>query len=313
MKKRIINLEKVKTYTIKERVSKVSVSQFGKPQEKGLKFSKFSSSLPDILAGKKIRRLVSLVLRAKDKGKPIILALGGHVVKGGVSPFIIELMKRRVVTAIAMNGATSIHDFEIAFFGKTSEEVAGSLKQGRFGLAEETGRFMNEAISSGAGEGLGMGEALGKKISKGKASYKNSSLLYQAYRLKLKATVHVSIGSDIIHQHPKARGEDLGKTSFKDFIVLTEEVSRLGKGGVFLNIGSAVVLPEVFLKTLSIARNLGFKVTDFITGNFDLIEHYRPRQNVLLRPTQESGESFSFIGHHEIMIPLFTQMILEEM
>jgi len=309
----MINLKKVKTYSIKKRLSNVSVSQFGCPGKKGMSFRKFSASLPDILAGQRLKRLVKLVLKAKKKKKPIILGLGGHVVKCGVSPFIIELMKRKIVTAIAMNGAASIHDFEIAFFGKTSEDVACSLKEGKFGFVEETGAFMNEAISRGAREGMGMGEALGKKISEGKAPYKDLSLLYHAARLKLKATVHVSIGSDIIHQHPLARGEDLGKTTFTDFIRLTEDVSHLGKGGVFLNIGSAVVLPEVFLKALSISRNLGNSVTDFITGNFDLIEHYRPRQNVLTRPIQEGGESFSLIGHHEIMLPLFTQLLLEEM
>jgi len=312
MKKRI-DLKKVKTYSIKKRSSKVSVSQFGCPGKKGISFNKFSSSLPDILASQRLKRLVKLILKARKKKKPVILGLGGHVIKCGVSPFIIELMKRKIVTAIAMNGAASIHDFEIGFFGRTSEDVACSLKQGKFGFVEETGAFMNEAITRGAEQDMGMGEALGKKISEDKAPYKDLSVLYQATRLKLKATVHVSIGADIIHQHPLTRGEDIGKTTFTDFIRLTEEVSLLGKGGVFLNIGSAVVLPEVFLKTLSISRNLGNNVTDFVTGNFDLIEHYRPRQNVLLRPTQEGGESFSFIGHHEIMLPLFTQLLLEEM
>ena len=310
MKKQIC-LQKVKTYSIKKRASKVSISQFGSAGKKGISFQKFTDSLPDILAARKLKRLAELVLKAKKKKKPVILGLGGHVVKCGVSPFIIELMKKRIVTAIAMNGAASIHDFEIAFFGKTSEDVACSLKEGKFGFVEETGSLMNEAITKGAKKDMGMGEALGKKISDEKAAYKDLSLLYQAHRLKLKSTVHVAIGADIIHQHPLAKGEDLGKTTFTDFIRFTEEVSLLGKGGVFINIGSAVVLPEVFLKALSISRNLNNNVTNFVTANFDLIEHYRPRQNVLLRPVQEGGESFSFIGHHEIMLPLFIQMLLK--
>lgn len=310
--KRVIDLKKVKTYSIKKRLSKVSISQFGRPGKKGMKFRQFSESLPDILAGQRLPRLVDFILAARAKDKPVILALGGHVVKCGTSPYLIELMKREVVTSMALNGAASIHDFETAFFGRTSEDVGSSLKTGRFGLAEETGRFMNEAINEGAEKEIGMGEALGKRIISGQAPYKEFSLLYQAWHLKLKATVHVSIGSDIIHQHPLAKGDSIGKTSFKDFILFTEEISRLGHGGVFINIGSAVVLPEVFLKALSISRNLGFKVGNFITANFDIIEHYRPRQNVLIRPTQESGESFSFIGHHEIMLPLLTQMILEK-
>jgi hypothetical protein len=310
MKKKI-DLRKVKTYSIKERKSKVFVSAFGHPGKKGISFHKFSASLPDILAGRNLRRLVKGVLKAKKAKKPVIMAMGGHVVKSGASPFIIELMKRKIVTGIAMNGATSIHDFEIAFFGRTSEDVAASIKNGRFGFVEETGSLMNEAVTEGARKNLGMGEALGKKIAESKAPYKNSSLLYQAASLKLKATVHVSIGSDIIHQHPMARGEDIGETSYTDFIYLTEQVSNLGKGGVFLNVGSAVVLPEVFLKALSISRNLGNNVKDFITGNFDIITHYRPQQNILSRPVQDGGESFSFVGHHEIMLPLFTQMLLE--
>lgn len=305
-------MEKVKTYSIKNRASKVHVSAFGRAGKRAVSFRKFAEGLPDILAGQRLRRFVGLVLKAKKKRKPVIMALGGHVVKTGVSPYIIELMKRKVVTAIAMNGATSIHDFEIAFFGRTSEDVAYSLKKGIFGFAEETGRIMNEAIAEGAGDGIGMGEALGRKISERKARHRNLSLLYQAAHLNLKATVHVSIGCDVIHQHPAARGEDIGKTSFKDFIYLTEEVKRLGGGGVFINAGSAVVLPEVFLKALSISRNLADDVKDFVTANFDMIVHYRPQQNVLIRPVQEGGESFSFVGHHELMLPLFTQMILEK-
>lgn len=311
MKKRKIELKEVRTYSIRDRKSKVSVSEFGHPGKKGVSFSRFSRTLPNLLAARRLRELTGLILKARKKKKPVISALGGHVVKSGVSPFIIELMKRNIITAIAMNGAASIHDFEIAFFGRTSEDVASSLKDGKFGFVEETGRIMNEVISSGAEKDTGMGEALGKKVYEGRALYREMSLLYWAYRLKIRATIHVSIGSDIIHQHPLARGDAIGKTSYKDFIYLVEEISGLGNGGVFLNIGSAVVLPEVFLKAVSIARNLGNSVKNFVTCNFDIIEHYRPRQNVLSRPIERGGKSFSFIGHHEIMLPLLTQMILE--
>lgn len=309
--KKHINLKKIRTYSIKDRPCKVDISQFGCPGKRGISFRNFSKSLPDILAAENLKRLVKLVIMAKKKKKPVIMAMGGHVIKCGVSQYIIELMEKKIVSAIAMNGAASIHDFEIAFFGKTSEDVASALKKGNFGFAEETASLMNEAITRGAIEDTGMGEALGRKISGSNAGYKNLSLLYNAYKLKIRATVHVAIGSDIIHQHPSAKGEDIGKTSYKDFLIFTEEVSGLGRGGVFLNIGSAVILPEVFLKAVSISRNLGYCVKNFTTANFDMIQHYRQTENVLKRPLQEAGEGFSFIGHHEILIPLFTQMLLE--
>lgn len=307
-----INLKKVKTYSIRKRYSKVKLSYFSKIPRKNIKFADFYKNLPDILASKNLKLVVDAVVNAHRKKKPVIFMMGGHVIKCGLSPVVIELMKRKIVTAIAMNGAASIHDFEIGMFGKTSEDVAGALKDGSFGMAEETGSLMNKTIKEGnnpAGGRLGMGEALGEVISHGK--YTKYSILAAGFKLRIPVTVHVAIGTDIIHQHPLADGASLGETSFKDFLIFSNVVSMMGNGGVVFNLGSAVVMPEVFLKALTISRNLGSNVKNFTSVNFDMIQHYRPNVNVLDRPTLSGGNKYAITGHHEIMIPLLAQAIMD--
>ena len=304
------DLEKVKTLPLKNRRSIVNVENFAKTCKKGESFEVFLNSLPKILAGRDLRALVKAILTAHNKKKPVIFGIGGHVIKCGLSPLIIDLMEREIITAVAMNGATSIHDFEIALAGATSEDVASSLKDGSFGMAKETSA-MNDAINEGAGTGMGMGEILGKKLIEMKAPFNDSSVLANCATLEIPATVHVSIGADIIHQHPNADGGSLGRASFTDFKIFTKVVSKLGDGGVYVNVGSAVMLPEVFLKAVSIANNLGHEVTNFTTANLDFIQHYRPMQNVIKRPVGNTGRGYAITGHHEILMPLLYRAIIE--
>jgi hypothetical protein len=238
--------------------------------------------------------------------------MGAHVIKCGLSPLIIELMKKRVISAIAFNGACSIHDFEIAFIGETSEDVSENILKGVFGMVKESPEMINQAIRKCKDKDIGIGQAIGEKIDQLNLPYKDYSILYQGLKLNIPVTIHVAIGTDIIHQHKECDGAALGKGSFHDFKIFTNEVTKLGDGGVYLNIGSAVILPEVFLKALTIARNLGYEIKNFTTVNMDKISHYRPKVNVVQRPTKEMGEGFSLIGHHEIMIPLLTKAILEK-
>jgi len=308
-----INLNRVRVYPIKDRKNKVRIEDFAKISEFDGSFKRFLDSLPRILAGNDFRGIVKSIVNARRKDKPVIFALGGHVIKCGLSPIIIDLMKQKIVTTIAINGGGSIHDFEISLTGATSEEVAEHLRDGSFGMVDETGRLMNQAIEKGAKQGMGMGEALGNKLLEIEAPYNSYSILATGAKLNVPVTVHVAIGTDIIHQHPSADGAAIGKSSFIDFRLLVSIMADLGKGGCFINIGSAVVLPEVFLKGLSIVRNLGYKVFDFTTANFDMVQHYRPKQNVVRRPTIESGTGYCITGHHEIMIPLLYMAILEEL
>lgn len=308
-----IDLKKVKTYPIKLRSNKVVVGDFAQACPPSSDFKSFIDSLPKILVGNDFRNLVKAIVTAHKNGKPIVFAMGGHVIKCGLSPCIIDLIKRRLITAIAMNGAASIHDFEIALIGATSEDVTRTIQDGSFGMAEETGRLMNEAIKDGAKRNLGMGQALGRKLLEIDAPYNEYSTLVAGTTLGIPVTVHVAIGGDIIHQHPCADGAAIGKTSFTDFHILTSQITNLGNGGVFLNVGSAVILPEVFLKALNVARNLGHHVSNFITLNLDMIQHYRPTQNVVKRPTNDGGTGYSITGHHELMIPLLCRAILEEL
>jgi hypothetical protein len=302
--------EKIKTISLKNRKSIVNVKSFAKTCAKGEGFEDFLDSLPKILAGEDFRALVKAILNAHDEEKPVIFGIGGHVIKCGLSPLLIDLMERKIITAIAMNGAGSIHDFEIALAGSTSEDVASSIKDGSFGMAKETG-VMNDAINEGVSTGMGMGEILGKKLIDMKAPFNSSSVLATCAKLSLPATVHVSIGADIIHQHPNADGGSLGEASFTDFKIFTEVVSKLGGGGVYVNVGSAVMLPEVFLKAVSIANNLGNVVENFTTANLDFIQHYRPMQNVIKRPVGDTGKGYAITGHHEILIPLLYRAIIE--
>ena len=307
-----IDLSKIKTYSISKRKSKVKKKDFASPTGKGSSFAKFYDSLPDILAARDFKEVVSAIIRARHKNKPVIFMAGAHLIKCGLNSLIIDLIKKDVITTVALNGAGIIHDFELALVGETSEDVAKAIEDGSFGMARETALFINNAIKAGSGKGYGIGYSVGEAISKEKLPYKSFSLLYNCFKHNISLTVHVGIGTDIIHQHPSCSGEAVGKGSLVDFHKFIEEVSELGGGGVVINVGSAVILPEVVLKALTVARNLGFKVKDFITCNFDQIYHYRPYQNIVTRPVSLGGKGYYVVGHHEVMIPLLHRAIIEK-
>ena len=305
-----IGLDKVRSYSLKERVSKVSMDSFGAPWRPGGSITQWVQSLPGILAGKDFSEIVERMIQAVTANKTILLAMGAHPIKVGLSPIIVDLMERGVISGVAMNGAGIIHDTEVAMVGNTSEDVAAVLGAGRFGMAEETGRFLNAAITDGAKQGLGLGRSIGAMLVREGFAFNHQSLLARAYELDLPVTVHVAIGTDIIHFHPSADGAAIGATSHMDFRIFAGLVSTLKKG-VLINLGSAVIMPEVFLKALSLVRNLGHDVSDFTTLNMDFIQHYRPMTNVVHRPTLESGRGYSLVGHHEIMFPLLAAALVE--
>lgn len=300
-----LDLAKIATYSLKGRASKVEIKDFAHKIDKqtAQAMSKWFEALPSILAADQLRDLVVEMKAAKKAGKPIIWGMGSHVIKTGLAPILIDLMDEGFITGIAFNGSALIHDFETAFAGKTSEDVDSVLGEGQFGMAQETGDFVNQAISEGVAAGQGLGEALGAHIAASKYQYKDLSLFAQAYKRKLPATVHVAIGTDIIHMHPKCDAAALGLGSHRDFMKFAEQVASL-EGGVYINFGSAVILPEVFLKSITLVRNLKFKVDKICTANFDFIQAYRERVNVVQRPTSNGGRGFSFTGHHEILLPL---------
>jgi hypothetical protein len=305
-----ISLEKVKAFPLEGRTSKVQREDFARPWKKGGGLKLWIDSLPRILAAGDFSKVVGRILEAHASGKMIILAMGAHAIKVGLNPIIIDLMERGILKAISMNGAGVIHDTELAMAGHTSEDVAAQLGGGKFGMAEEPARLINEAISQGADLGLGLGKAVGLRIAQAKLPYKKQSLLGRAFELDIPVTVHVAIGTDTIHFHPGADGSAIGKTSHLDFRIFATLVSKL-EAGVFINLGSAVILPEVFLKALSLTRNLGYEVKRFTTLNMDFIRHYRPQTNVVQRPTLEGGEGYSLIGHHEVMFPLLAAAVIE--
>ena len=309
-----INVTDLKTYPLKKRHSKVRVSDFSKPWRRGGTFSQFYRTLPDILAVKTLREIAKAIATARRRERPVILGVGAHVVKVGLSPILVDWMQQGVVTAIAMNGAGIIHDFELALMGHTSEEVDAEIDEGRFGMAEETGRILNEAIVKGYHDRQGLGEAVGHYINRYKGQFPNrkTSILATGARLGIPVTVHVAVGTDIIHMHPAADGAAIGATSLLDFRRLAAVVAGM-EGGVYLNVGSAVVLPEVFLKTVSLGRNLGHELSNITTVNMDFLSHYRPLTNVVRRPTQKGGKGYTLIGHHEIMLPLLVAAVQEEM
>jgi hypothetical protein len=304
-----IDVKKVRLYSIADRQSKVQKDFLGHPVSPEAICRDFWDSLPKILAAQDLKALVQAIVQARRAGKPVILMMGAHIIKVGLAPILIDLMERGVITTLTMNGAGVIHDAEMALFGLTSEDVAATLADGSFGMAKETGDFINGTVRKAAKEELGLGEALGKALVEQQAPNLDVSLLGQAYRLQIPVTVHVAVGTDIVHQHPSADGAAMGEASLRDFRILARQVADLGEGGVVLNAGSAVVLPEVFLKALTVARNLGHCCKDFTTANFDMIQHYRPRVNVVQRPTLSGGHGYSFTGHHEIMIPLLAMGI----
>lgn len=309
-----IDLSKLKTYPLNRRHSKVRVSDFSTPWQPGGSLKRFLQTLPDILAVKTLRAVAQAIARAHRRGRPVIVGMGAHVTKVGLNPVLVHLMERGIVTAVAMNGAVIIHDFELALMGHTSEEVDAEIDSGRFGMAEETGRMLNEAIVRGAKEGQGLGEAVGHYINRCKGQFPNrqTSLLATGARLGIPVTVHVALGTDIIHMHPTADGAAIGAASLLDFRKLAAVVAGM-EGGVYLNLGSAVILPEVFLKAVTLGRNLGHALEDITTVNMDFLSHYRPLTNVVRRPTQKGGRGYALTGHHEIMVPLLAAAVLEDL
>lgn len=303
------DLSKTHRYSVKGRRSKVGVEDFSRPVACD-SFPAFVDSLPNILAAKDLRELAGALLSARQNGKPIIWGFGGHVIKVGLAPVLIDLMDKGFVTALATNGSGSIHDFEVAYCGQTSEDVERELVTGSFGMSDETGQLMNEAISLGAKEGIGIGESIGSLLETLTLEFPEKSILLQAHRRRIPVTVHLAVGTDTIHAHPACDGAALGKASHVDFKIFTDQVGRLDQGGVFLNFGSAVILPEVFLKAVSVVRSAGLSLENFVTANFDFIQHYRPTQNVIRRPVSKSGRGFALTGHHEIMLPLLAALLV---
>jgi hypothetical protein len=306
-----IDPSKIKTYSIKNRASKVDIDDFSRPHRAGNSFKDFFSSLPNILASKHLKDIVAAIVQARKADRPVMLGMGAHAIKVGLNPVLIDLMERRIITSLALNGAGIIHDFELAFIGQTSEDVDKEILSGAFGMAEETGSMLNEAIrATGAADGIGT--AVGKMILAGDFPHKDKSLLASAHRLGVPVTVHVALGTDIIHMHPSFDGRATGEAAHKDFLTFCSLVSEL-EGGVYINLGSAVLLPEIFLKAVTLARNLGQPLQQFTTINMDFVQHYRPNTNVVRRPTQGGGKGFTLTGHHEIMLPLLAAAVIEQL
>ncbi|MEK6793668.1 MAG: hypothetical protein AABZ39_02745 [Spirochaetota bacterium] len=296
-----MDLSKVRRYSIQKRPSKVHSEEAAHLPDPAKPLSAFFDTLPDTLKAKDMKALIHALRTAKKNGKGIILGMGAHVIKCGLNPIVIDLMERGFISHMVVNGACAVHDFELAYAGATSEDVGAALEDGTFGMAEETGKMVNGALVNAQD---GFGSAIGKMLADGEFPHRDRSLFYNAYKRKIGVSVAVAIGTDIVHQHPEARGEDIGRASYADFLKLADAIPSLHGGGVFLTFGSAVIIPEVFLKALTIARNVKGPVTDFTTAVFDMNVHYRPSMNIVSRPTAKSGAGYYFVGHHEIMLPL---------
>jgi hypothetical protein len=294
----------LKTYSLKDRNSKVAVEDFARVCPQDVSMSEFIANLPDILGGRELREFLASYRRAKDEQKGCIWGMGAHVIKVGLNPLLIDLLRAGWISGIALNGAGIIHDFELAFAGETSEDVGPQLQGGEFGMARETGEFLNAAILGAVDHEMGLGEAVGRAMAEADLPFKDLSLLAAAYELNIPVTVHVAVGTDTVHFHPGCDGSALGLATLRDFYLFSTLVKGLDEGGVYLNVGSAVILPEVFLKAVSYVRNLGHAVGGFTTAVFDFIQHYRPEQNVVKRPLQGQGKGYYFIGQHELLIPL---------
>jgi hypothetical protein len=308
-----LQLGAVRTYPLSSRKSKVNVADFGKPPAANVSISKFMDSLPNFLAAEDLRQLLGAVQRARSGKKAILWGIGGHVIKVGLGPILIDLIERGFISGIAMNGAALIHDFEIAIAGNTSEDVDAGIGAGQFGMAHETGEQLNEIAKNSVRSGLGYGEAAGQFLTStaAKARYASSSVVAAAYHRRIPITVHLSIGADIPHMHPAADGAALGAATYRDFLLFCALVKSMHPGGVYMNWGSAVLLPEIFLKAVSVVRNLGVPLRPITTANFDFIQHYRPLQNVVKRPTLSAGKrhgveskGYAITGHHELLMPL---------
>jgi hypothetical protein len=297
-----LDVSKAHTYPLRQRRSIVRTSALARPTRRGMSLRSFLDGLPEILAGRDFRAAAKAIAQRQRAGRPVVLGMGAHPIKVGLSPLIIDWMKRGKLSALALNGAAIIHDFELAYAGHTSEDVAGGLGEGKFGMARETGDFLNRAaVAAAPGEGLGA--AVGRAMAKARLPHARFSLLVTAARLDIPVTVHVAVGTDIIHMHPSADGAAIGRASLADFHRLAAVVATM-RGGVFINLGSAVIIPEVFVKALNLARNLGRRVDRLLTIDMDFVRHYRPQVNVVKRPTQGNGTGYQFTGHHELMLPL---------
>ena len=303
-------LQQVHTFSIQERPHKVSVADFVDLQAWRTRGT-LRALLPRILKGQDLTAVVDGFVAARQRDRAVIVALGAHVIKCGLSPLLIDMMRRGWLSALVLNGAGMIHDLEVALVGATSEDVAAHLGTGTFGMVHETPCLINAAIQQYSSVHVGLGTAVGRALAEGAYPYKEYSLLAAAYMHQVPVTVHVAIGADTIHMHPSTNGALLGQATYTDFQRLTLLLSRLHDGGCYWNVGSAVLLPEVFLKALTLCRNLGHRVEDFLTVNLDMVQHYRTEYNVVRRPTQDSGRGYSLTGHHEIMLPLLYAMILE--
>ena len=306
----LLSKKKLNTISIDERKSLVEVENFGRPYEPGSGFKGFLESLPHFLAAKDFREFCQHIKEARKKEKPIIVGMGAHIVKVGLNPVIIDLMERGWISAIAVNGAFMIHDFEIALTGKTSEDVAANLHQGTYGNTEETGIFLNVALKVGLEKKFGAGEAIGNYLISSKFPYNQHSILYKAYKLNIPVTVHPAIGTDFIHYHPHFDGAVAGALAEADFLLFSSVVSKISDGGIYMNIGSAVILPEIFLKALAFCTAQGIELKNLYTAVFDFNKHYRPYENVVSRPVLNGGKGYYFIGHHELMIPLLAAALL---
>jgi hypothetical protein len=306
-----IDRTKVRTVPARRRPSKVKTAAEAVPWQPGGSLSDFLDGLPAILGAADLRLVIRDAARAHRRGRLLLWGFGAHLIKVGLAPVVVDLMERGLLDGLLMNGAGCVHDLELAMMGRTSEDVAPALDDGTFGMAKETAEQLNGAIAAGYADGLGMGAAVGRAIEQGRFPHKARSVLATAWRLDLPVTVHAAIGTDIHHMHPSADGAALGATSYRDFETLTGLVAAL-EGGVLFNIGSAVILPEVFLKALALARNLGHKVDRFTTVNLDFIRHYRPSVNVVERPTRKGGRGISLVGQHEILVPLIAAGLIEE-
>lgn len=307
-----LDLRRVRTIPLGRRPSKVAAAALGKPVRKGLRVRELIAGLPDILAARDLREAADRIAGAVKRERPVVLGMGAHVIKVGLGPLIVDLLRRGRIGAIAMNGACLVHDFELAWGGQTSEDVGPGLDRGVFGMARETGEFVNGAIAEGVADGLGLGAAVGRAIVRARLPHRRVSILAASAELDVPATVHVAVGTDIIHMHPSADGAAIGEGSLRDFRLLAGVLARLD-GGVYLNVGSAVVLPEVFVKALNVARNVGHRVRNVTTVNMDFLRHYRPAVNVVERPTAAGGRGISLTGHHEIMFPLLWAAVEERL
>jgi deoxyhypusine synthase len=308
-KKRPIDLSGVKTFSIRDRKHKVRVEDFARP-DLYRRDGKLESLFPRLLRGGELLEVARCVGEARERKKPVIMAMGAHVIKCGLSPLITDLMESGLITAVVLNGSGAIHDYEVALIGETSEAVEEGLGSGAFGMVEETAVMMNDALSQHVSQETGMGAALGADICGRDLPFKEYSILACGHREGVPVTVHVALGTDTTHMHPSTDPAMLGRASYLDFRLLTSLITELGEGGCYFNVGSAVVLPEVFLKALTLARNLGHRVENFVTVNMDMVQHYRPLQNVVQRPTADGGKGYSLTGHHEVMLPLLYHLLM---